>query len=168
SIRIGLIVLDDELDGVGLAADLQSVFDHPPDSFDHPGRGLAEIGADTRLRPDEADLERPRLGSRHVHAKSARGGQPYQATGLEEGRPADGAECITSRPRGVDGIAVLVFSPGDLAASARGEDATTSDRVKEDVPMRRGRSVQPLLAALLTLLAVTSASPQSVIKLPIV
>ena len=34
--------------------------------------------------------------------------------------------------------------------------------------MRRGRSVQPLLAALLTLLAVTSASPQSVIKLPIV
>src|SRR4030095_3781980 len=39
---------------------------------------------------------------------------------------------------------------------------------KEDAPMRTGRSVQALLAVLVTVLAVTPASPQGVVKLPIV
>jgi hypothetical protein len=90
AVRIGLIVLDDQLDRVRLAADLQPVLEGRPNALDRPRRRFAEIRADPGLRPDEADLEGSRLGPGDVDVeRDGGGGEPRHSAGLEKRAPAD-------------------------------------------------------------------------------
>ena len=65
-IGVGLIVLENEFDGVILAANLEAVLDRSLDALEHPRCGSTEVGARPGHAADIADLERRRVGSRDV------------------------------------------------------------------------------------------------------
>src|SRR5262249_2071935 len=95
AIRIGLAVLDDDVDTVRLAADLQSVLERRLDSLDRPRRDLAEICATSRLRGPDPEFARWRLRPRHrcrpkrpSHADASHAGR------LEEYSPADHGDLL--------------------------------------------------------------------------
>src|SRR6185369_5241202 len=92
AVRVGLVVLDDDLDRVGLAADLEPVLHGRADALDHPRCRLAEVRADAGLGTDETDLEGSRLGTRDVDVQGpGSGGEPGDAAGFEKRSPADRA-----------------------------------------------------------------------------
>jgi hypothetical protein len=62
-VGIRLAVLDQDLDRVGGADDLQAVLERRADAVQDEGVGLAEAGQRTRLRADVAELDRPTLGA---------------------------------------------------------------------------------------------------------
>ena len=106
--RIGLGVAIEDVDAVGLVADLEAGSERLPREFENIAVGLAESAKLAGARADEADLQR-RLG--------ARGKRAVRAGGRREAGGAGGHDQSAPRywlasERGEGGFGFHVFPPG--------------------------------------------------------
>jgi hypothetical protein len=92
--RVGLAVLDQDLQRVGPAADLQAVLEPLPDGVDDEAVGVAEGEQRSALRGHEAELDRLPVGQR------VGGGAAGQQRGAGQGGELDEPPAVHARRGG--------------------------------------------------------------------